>query len=76
MSVGFFFLMNATNIIQNIIPVVMQDNGMGKLGYYSSGLMFCVFAIAAFFTAPQVTYLGDRWSMVIGSITYCFLTAT
>ena len=54
----------------------MQDNGMHKLGYYSSGLMFCVFAIAVFFTAPQVTYLGDRWSMVIGSITYCLLTVT
>ena len=49
---------------------------MEKLGYYSSGIMFAVFAFASFFAAPQVTYFGDRLSMILGSATYCLLTAS
>jgi hypothetical protein len=76
MSLGFFIIMNATGILQNIIPTLMDDNGFGKLGYFSTGICFAVFAVSSLFMAPQIKYFGDAGSMIIGSITYCFFTGS
>ena len=44
MTFGFFIMMNATNVLQNIAPVIIEDAGFKHLGFYENGLMFCTFA--------------------------------
>jgi hypothetical protein len=55
--------------MQSIIGVVLNDGGFGQLGFYSLGLMYGVFGILSFFSAPIIRKLGDKWSIVIS----CFI---
>ena len=74
MTFGFFIMMNATNVLQNIAPTVIHDAGFGRLGFLENGLMFCTLAFFSLAIASQLTYFGYKWTMVIGTFTYLVLT--
>jgi len=75
MTLGFFMMMNATNVLQNIAPTVIHDAGFGNLGFYENGLMFLTFAFFSFAIASQMNYFGYKWTMIIGTFTYFIFTA-
>jgi hypothetical protein len=75
MTIGFFIMMNATNVLQNIAPVIIEDAGFRHLGFYENGLMFCTFAFFSFAIASQLTRFGHKWTMIIGTFTYLVFTA-
>ena len=74
MSFGFFLMRNATTVLQNIAPNIIQDAGFGDLGFAENGLMFLVFAFCSFGISSQLNYLGYKWTMVIGTFTYLLFT--
>mmetsp|Transcript_19652 Transcript_19652/g.14105 ORF Transcript_19652/g.14105 Transcript_19652/m.14105 type:complete len:105 (+) Transcript_19652:134-448(+) len=53
----------------------MQDNHFGNLGFYSLGLLYCVFGITSFFSAVVVNKLGTKCSLLIGAFCYCLYVA-
>ena len=74
-STGFFFMFAAFNTAQNLTTKVMEDNHFGKLGYYSLAVHYFFFGICSFISAPIVTKLGPRLSMLFGATTYSIFIA-
>ena len=63
-------LMNAVNLTQCICSKVLSDDGYGNLGFYALGLMFGTFGLCSLVILPVINKLGDRMSMVIGTVSY------
>jgi len=74
--VGIFMLMNAVNLTQCICSKVLQDNGYGNLGFYALGVMFGIFGLCSLIILPLIKKLGDRMSMIIGTISYFIYIGT
>jgi MFS family permease len=46
------------------------------LGFYSLGVLYCVFGVSSFFSLPVVKKLGAKYSLVIGALCYSTYVAT
>jgi hypothetical protein len=71
LSLGFLFLFTAGNTAQDLISEVLEDNDFGRLGFFSLGIMYCIFGICSFLSAPLITRWGEKMCFVIGSA--CFV---
>ena len=52
MSIGTFILFSAVNTSNNLLSLVMENNGFGKLGFYTLALYYLAFGIFSFGGAP------------------------
>jgi len=55
-----------------LAATILEENGFGHLGFYSLGLLYCVFGITSFASMPFVRKLGAKWSLVLGALCYSF----
>ena len=49
---------------------------MGNLGFYSLGVLYCVFGFSCFFATPIVKKCGERMSLFMGALCYTFYIAS
>lgn len=59
-----------------IITEILSDSGFANLGFYAQGFLYFTFGICSFVAAPTVHALGDKWSLILGSLTYAIYTAS
>ena len=72
MSLGFLFLYIAFNSSQNIQSLILDEDGFGKLGFYSLGVMAVFQGLGSLMSTGIVNKVGVKWSMLIGA----FLNST
>jgi hypothetical protein len=75
-SIGFLFLFSTFFTASGLAGKVLADNDFGKLGFYSLGLLYIVFAFCCFFATKIVKKCGRRFSLVGGSLCYSFYIST
>lgn len=75
LSLGFMLLFTPFFTAQNLASQVLEDNNFGKLGFYSLGLLYCVFGISCFVSLPIVKKLGARNSQTLGAFCFTFYVA-
>jgi hypothetical protein len=51
---------------------VLDENDFGNLGFYSLGLLYCVFGFCSFIASPIVKKIGARWCLILGAFCYSF----
>jgi MFS family permease len=66
---GFLCLYTALYSAQNIQSVILDDDGYGKLGFYSNAVSYVAQAIGSIAAMAIMEGLGDRKTMAWGS---CF----
>lgn len=76
LSIGFLLLFTSFGVSQGLAAKVLEDNDFGELGFYSLALLYVFFGIAAFLSTPVVNKLGERMSLVVGSLCYALYVAT
>lgn len=67
-SISFFFLFTAINAAVNVETILLEDDGFGKLGFYSNAAVYlgvCVGSIYAEVTIAMVGGLVN--SLILGS---------
>ena len=74
-SLGCFVLFTACNTTQNLLSKVLDDDGFGKLGYYSLALFYFFFGVTSLLAGPTIKAIGNRWALTVGALTYTIYTA-
>ncbi|KAI6191409.1 UNC93-like protein MFSD11 [Aphelenchoides bicaudatus] len=76
LAIGFFLIFSAFNsssFIEETVISSVADQG-GKVtkhsGYISLAIVYGFFTFCNFLAAPVTLFLGARWSLVLGGITY------
>jgi len=80
LGIGFFLIFFAFNSASFIEQTVIDSFvGDGKLqqhaGYISLAIIYGFFTFSNFLAAPVVLFLGARWSLVLGGVTYALFQA-
>jgi MFS family permease len=75
MSFGTFVLYSAVNPAQNLLPSVLKYDGFGNMGFYTMALYYFSFGVFSFLATPIVRKFGDKWSIIVGCITYVLMIA-
>jgi MFS family permease len=76
MSIGTFILFIAANVSNNLISTVLYSIDFGMLGYYNLGIYYFSFGVFSFLAVPVVMRLGDKWSLIVGCLTYTFMVGS
>jgi len=76
LSIGFLLLFTSFNTAQGLAAIVLKDDGLESLGFYSLGLLYCVFGISSFFATSLVKILGEKTSLLTGAICYSVYVAS
>jgi hypothetical protein len=71
-SVGFLFLFIAFNSAANISTQALSNNGFGDLGFYTMATLYLAFSLSSFFSPFFVLKLGDKTSLFVSGLCYCF----
>ncbi len=71
-SVGFFLLFCAFNSAANLSAKMLKEDGLGSLGFVNLAVLYCIFGLTSFFSAPIVNKVGTRFSLVLGGFCYFF----
>jgi len=58
----------AFNTAQNIQSQALEDDGLGKLGFWSIALMYLSIAVGSVFSTVVMKRIGDIKCMAIGSL--------
>jgi hypothetical protein len=80
LGIGFFlifFAFNSASFIEETVIDSRAEKGQikAKAGYISLSIIYGFFTFCNFLAAPVVLYLGARWSLVLGGITYALFQA-
>ena len=70
LGVGFQLLYTVFKTAHNLAPQVLDDLGFGNMGFYSLAVVYMMFSLGSLIAASIVNMLGERFSIVSGSITY------
>ena len=76
LSSGFLLLFSAFNTAQGLAAQVLDELSLGNLGFYSLGVLYCVFGFSCFFATPIVKKCGERLSLFMGALCYTFYIAS
>ena len=76
LSTGFLLLFSAFNTAQGLAAQVLDELNLGDLGFYSLGVLYCVFGFSCFFATPIVKKCGERLSLFMGALCYTFYIAS
>ncbi|CDW84340.1 major facilitator superfamily protein [Stylonychia lemnae] len=67
-SLNFFGLFIAFNTAQNIQSEALEDDGFGKLGFWSIGILYLSIMVGCFFSTAVQNKIGDVKCMALGSL--------
>ncbi|CDW79582.1 major facilitator superfamily protein [Stylonychia lemnae] len=67
-SLGFLFLYVAFNSTQNLTSILLDQDGYGKLGFYSLGVQAIFQGIGSLMSSGIVNKFGVKTSMVLGAL--------
>lgn len=70
LSVGFMLMFSVFNTAQNLASNVLKDLGFGNMGFYSLAFLYLTFSLSCFVASAIVNKIGERVSMVSGSLCY------
>ena len=68
-------LYSAVNPAQNLLSAVLKYDGFGNIGFYTMAAYYLSFGVFSFLATPIVRKFGDKWSIVLGCVTYAIMTA-
>ena len=74
-SLGFLLLFSSFFTASSLAGKVLAENDFGKLGFYSLGVIYIVFAMCCFFATVIVKKCGAKLSLFGGSLCYSFYTS-
>ena len=66
-ALGFLFLFCALFATQNIQSQMLEDDGYGKLGFYSNAAAFLAIAFGSIISTGVMSKIGDVNTMILGS---------
>lgn len=67
-SMNFLILYISFNTVQSLQSQALEDNGLGKLGFWSLAIMYLSIAIGSIFTTVILNRIGPIKCMSIGSL--------
>ena len=76
LSTGFFLLFTSFATAQSLATKVLDDNDFGNLGFYSLGLLYCVFGVCSFIATPIVKKFGTKQCLILGALCYSLYVGT